>query len=231
MSPATRACIQFQLGGDGFGIPLENVREIVTAASIAAVPLAPPVVKGLANVRGRVVTLIDMGRVYGRTPTPLRRDDDRLAIVLAGFAASFPYLYMLRRRAQRFDRIEEQLPEALEFLARALRAGHPLAVTLELLGNEHEPPLAAELRITSDERNLGLSWEDAMRHLTQRVHTSVGASRTVHRHPRALETRERVLEQPLYGVALGLPLPTNETRPVVSESELEVSQRVHLAQA
>ncbi|MGH9660694.1 MAG: type II secretion system F family protein, partial [Bryobacteraceae bacterium] len=92
-----------------------------------------------------------------------------LALVLGGFAASFPYLYMLRRRAQRFFRIEEQLPEALEFLARALRAGHPLAVTIELLGSEHEPPLAAEMRITSDERKLGLSWEDALRHLTERV--------------------------------------------------------------
>ncbi len=83
MPPVTQACIQFQLGGDGFGIPLECVREIITAASIAVVPLAPPVVKGVANVRGRVVTLIDMGRVYDRAPTPARREDDQLANVLA----------------------------------------------------------------------------------------------------------------------------------------------------
>ena len=83
MPPATQVCVQFQLGGDGFGIPLHCVREIITATSIAVVPLAPPVVKGVANVRGRVVTLIDMGRVYGRSHLPARRDDDQLAIVLA----------------------------------------------------------------------------------------------------------------------------------------------------
>lgn len=83
MSPATRPCIQFQLGDDGFGVPLDCVREVITAAAIACVPLAPPVVKGVANVRGRVVTLIDMGRVYGRPPVPARREDDRIAIVLA----------------------------------------------------------------------------------------------------------------------------------------------------
>lgn len=83
MAPATRPCIQFQLGGDGYGIPLDCVREIIPAASIASVPLAPPIVKGVANVRGRVVTLIDMGRVYGRPMNPARREDDQLAIVLA----------------------------------------------------------------------------------------------------------------------------------------------------
>ena len=92
-----------------------------------------------------------------------------LALVLSAIAAVSPYFYILRRRSKRFDLIEEQLPEALDFLARALRAGHPFSVTLELLSNENAPPLSAEMKIVSDERKLGRSWDEALRSLTARV--------------------------------------------------------------
>src|SRR5262245_53530332 len=68
------------------------------------------------------------------------------------------------------------------------------------------------------------------RHLTERMDTGIGPARTVHRHGCAFEARERVLEQPLHRVALGLPLPAGETRAVLCERDLEVAMRVHLAQ-
>ncbi|MBK9166140.1 MAG: type II secretion system F family protein [Bryobacterales bacterium] len=86
--------------------------------------------------------------------------------VLAGLG---PYLYVLRRRAKRFARFEEAFPEALEFMARAMRAGHPFGVSLELLANENAPPLSTEIRIATEERRLGRSWEEALQHLTRRV--------------------------------------------------------------
>jgi tight adherence protein B len=88
----------------------------------------------------------------------------------AGLAAgAVPYLMVLRRRRKRLARFEDQFPDALDFLARALRAGHPFPVALEFLANESAAPLSVEMRITSDERRLGMSWDDAFRNLSQRV--------------------------------------------------------------
>jgi tight adherence protein B len=87
----------------------------------------------------------------------------------AGLAASMPYLYILRRRASRLTKFEEQFPDALDYLARALKAGHPFAAALEMLAGESQPPLAAEMRKTFDERQLGMSWEQALDNLANRV--------------------------------------------------------------
>jgi tight adherence protein B len=65
--------------------------------------------------------------------------------------------------------MEELLPDAMDFLARSLRAGHPFSVALEMLGAEKMPPLAAEIRKTAEERKLGLSWEAAFENLCRRV--------------------------------------------------------------
>ncbi len=89
-----------------------------------------------------------------------------LASVAVGVS---PYFYILRKRGQRFAELEAQLPDAMDFLARALRAGHPFAVSLEMLAQENAPPLSTEMRIATDERRLGRSWEDAFRNLTRRV--------------------------------------------------------------
>jgi len=84
-------------------------------------------------------------------------------------AALLPYLYVLWRRAKRFQQFEEQFPEALDYLSRAMRAGHPLAVSLEMLVAESFPPLSVEMRKTSDERNLGMAWDQALQDLARRV--------------------------------------------------------------
>jgi tight adherence protein B len=91
------------------------------------------------------------------------------AMPLAAIASAFPYMYVLRRRRKRFDLFEEQFPEALDFLARALRAGHPIAVSIELLAAENTPPLAAEMRTVADERRLGMPLEQALVNLSRRI--------------------------------------------------------------
>lgn len=83
--------------------------------------------------------------------------------------AFLPYFYVLQCRARRLAKIEEQLPEALDYLSRALRAGHPFAVCVEMLVDESLPPLAIEMRKTVDERKLGMSWDDALQNLARRV--------------------------------------------------------------
>jgi tight adherence protein B len=87
----------------------------------------------------------------------------------ACLAGSLPYLYILRKRASRLAQFEEQFPDALDYLARALKAGHPFAASLEMLANESQPPLGPEMRKTFDERQLGMSWEQALDNLATRV--------------------------------------------------------------
>jgi tight adherence protein B len=91
------------------------------------------------------------------------------AALAAGGVASLPYMFVLRRRAKRFRKFEEGLPDALESLARAMRAGHPFAAAMEIVASEAEPPLSAELRQASVEGNLGTSWDRALHNLCERV--------------------------------------------------------------
>ncbi|MCB1020309.1 MAG: type II secretion system F family protein, partial [Acidobacteria bacterium] len=91
------------------------------------------------------------------------------AVVVASTLAFAPVAYLRSVRAKRLKQVEEQLPEALEFISRALVAGHSLPMALELLADEIGPPLNQELRKTVDEYNLGLSMEQALDNLADRV--------------------------------------------------------------
>jgi tight adherence protein B len=92
-----------------------------------------------------------------------------VAVLVAALVAALPYLYILRRRAKRFRLFEENFPDALDSLARALRAGHPFAAGMEIVSSECEAPVSGELRKAAAEGNLGTSWEQALSNLTERV--------------------------------------------------------------
>jgi tight adherence protein B len=92
-----------------------------------------------------------------------------LDLLLTCGAVSLPYVYVLRLRAKRLEQFEQLFPDALDFLARSLRAGHPLPVCLELLAQEESPPLSTEMRITSEERKLGMPIDQALSNLAKRV--------------------------------------------------------------
>ena len=88
-----------------------------------------------------------------------------------GAAASVfaPYGYVLHLRAKRFMKFRENFPDALDSLARALRAGYPLSAGMEMIANETAPPVAGEIRRTSAEANLGRGWPHALENLGQRI--------------------------------------------------------------
>ena len=91
--------------------------------------------------------------------------------MLAAVGAATPIFYIRRRRRKRFQEIEEQLPEALDFVSRSTVAGHSLPMSLELLSDEAGPPLSHEMRKTVDEYNLGLPMSDALLNLARRLPT------------------------------------------------------------
>ncbi len=90
-------------------------------------------------------------------------------VVLAVVGALPPYLFILSRRKARFRKFEAQFPDALDSLARAMRAGHPFAGGMELLASECPAPLGLEIRRACDEWRLGLSWNQALDNLARRV--------------------------------------------------------------
>ena len=91
------------------------------------------------------------------------------AIVLAVLAASLPYLYVRKRRKKRLDTLEEQFPEALDFLSRSMRAGHAFTISFQMVGEELADPLGQEFRTLFNEQNLGATLEAALRNFSERV--------------------------------------------------------------
>jgi tight adherence protein B len=89
-------------------------------------------------------------------------------LITVGVGA-LPYLYILHCRAKRFRRFEENFPEALDSLARSLRAGHPFPAAMEILAGESEQPVAGEMHQTAVEGNMGTSWDRALSNLAERM--------------------------------------------------------------
>lgn len=90
--------------------------------------------------------------------------------VLMGLGvAVFPFLRLMRARHQRLARFEEQLPDALIIMARALRAGHPFSDAMHLVAEEMAEPLAGEFRTTFMEINYGGDVRSALLGMLRRV--------------------------------------------------------------
>lgn len=80
-----------------------------------------------------------------------------------------PYYLIKRKRNQRNDLFREQLPEALDYISRSLRAGNPFSATIKLVSKEMPDPIATEFGITFDELNFGLELNHALHGLFERT--------------------------------------------------------------
>jgi tight adherence protein B len=93
---------------------------------------------------------------------------------LLGFAVGFyaPFVLMNMKRSKRQRMIALQLPEALDFLTRVLRAGHSLSIGLQMMGEELPHPLCEEFQKAYDQHSLGVSLEDSLREAATRIDSS-----------------------------------------------------------
>jgi len=87
----------------------------------------------------------------------------------AVFLAASPYLYLRRKRTRRLAAFEEQFPEALDFLARSMRAGHAFTISLRMASEDLPDPLGLEFRTLFNEQNLGAPLDTALYNLADRV--------------------------------------------------------------
>src|SRR6266404_2973693 len=89
---------------------------------------------------------------------------------LAGLVMFFiPFMWLLNKRRVRLKQFASQLPDALELVARALRAGHSLAAGMHVVAEEMPSPISDEFGRVYEEQNLGIPIEDSMRNICERV--------------------------------------------------------------
>lgn len=92
-----------------------------------------------------------------------------VALPAAAFGAALPLFYLQHLRGRRLARLERQLPDALDLVTRALRAGHSFASSVQMIGEEMAEPIAGEFRMVADEVNFGVSLQQALTNLSERV--------------------------------------------------------------
>lgn len=93
----------------------------------------------------------------------------KFAPFLGVFFGAIPFVWLIMKRKRRLRKFASQLPEALELIARALRAGHSLASGFSLVATEMSDPIGKEFGRTFEEQNLGMPMEEALENLTERV--------------------------------------------------------------
>ena len=92
-----------------------------------------------------------------------------LSVLVGVLLAVSPIFYLYILRETRFRRCDALVPEAVDLMARGLRAGHAVPAVLEMVGKEIAEPLASEFRALAEEQTLGLPLRDAMLNLVERV--------------------------------------------------------------
>jgi tight adherence protein B len=95
-------------------------------------------------------------------PLPVR-------LLVALLCMGIPHALLRRQRRVRLHKIEQQLPEAADFLARAMRAGHSFSNVLQMVGTELSEPLGGEFRAAHEEINYGVPMHEALTNLASRI--------------------------------------------------------------
>ena len=92
-----------------------------------------------------------------------------MALVGAAAGVMFPFFFVLRARAKRFMRFEEQMPDAIDMIQRALKAGHPFGQCLKLVAEDMQEPISREFELTFADMSYGNDPRRALFGLLQRV--------------------------------------------------------------
>lgn len=92
-----------------------------------------------------------------------------LSVILALLIGSLPVFYLYIKKNQRLKKFQTQLPEALDLMARSLRAGHAFSTGMNLASDEFDDPLGTEFNITLGEINFGIGVAEALTNLAGRI--------------------------------------------------------------
>lgn len=95
-----------------------------------------------------------------------------VSVVAGALGGTVPFLVLMNKRNKRQRMIADQLPDALDFLGRALRAGHSMVTAFQMMSEELPEPISGEFRRVFDQHSLGASLEDCLRAAAMRVEST-----------------------------------------------------------
>ena len=95
-----------------------------------------------------------------------------IAIVAGALGAYFPFLMLSQKRARRQRQLAMQLPEALDFLARVLQAGHSFSTGIQMMSEELPDPLRSEFQRCYEQHSLGQPLEDSLKDMATRIEST-----------------------------------------------------------
>ncbi|QJB55241.1 type II secretion system F family protein [Pseudodesulfovibrio sp. zrk46] len=122
--------------------------------------------KGSAGVYLLLCALLGMGGIYIGVSMAERI---WVAAILGYFFGSIPVQYLRFLKNRRMDRFQKQLPDALDLMSRALKAGHTFGGGMRMVADEFDDPMGSEMRTTLEEINFGMDVDRALSNLQSRV--------------------------------------------------------------
>jgi tight adherence protein B len=137
---------------------LPNAERLEALMQQAQVPITVAQLLTYSGVLGLVAGLL--GGLAGGVPT---------GVFGAVIGLSAPMLVILSKRQRRSNKLSEQLPDALDMMARSLKAGHALPSAFRLVSTEMPEPVSVEFGIAFEEQNLGASFERAVLQMSRRA--------------------------------------------------------------
>ena len=133
-----------------------RLARLIEQSGVVTTPGAVAAMSVSAGLTGALLMLLTLGSLPGA-----------IAAALAG--VSLPFLWLSRQRSRRMKRFEEQFPEALDLLSRAIRAGHAFQTAMGMVADELPAPVGVEFKKAFDQQNFGLPLRDALTQLSERV--------------------------------------------------------------
>jgi tight adherence protein B len=118
---------------------------------------------------GKFVAISAAAAMVGLAIAAVLRIHPALLPLIGLFTASLPLMWLLLRRKRRLKTFAAQLPDALEMLARTLRAGQSLAFGFNLVASEMPLPISKEFGRIFEEQHLGLPLDESLRDMTNRI--------------------------------------------------------------
>jgi len=153
--------------------PLSTVpalQQMLTRADFVRRPLERTIAQaGLQVTVGQVILASGFAAVIVFAATLYFTKEAWIAVVPAIVIGCVPFLLVRRAGRRRIAKFEEQFPEAIDLIARALRAGHALTTGLGMVVEEMADPVRSEFRLLHDRQNFGMPLPDALKSLAERM--------------------------------------------------------------
>jgi tight adherence protein B len=118
---------------------------------------------------GTILAVSVLALVLGSWIASFFMPTDAFSFLVGILLAVSPIIYLYIVREIRFRKCDALLPEAVDLMARGLRAGHAVSAVLEMVGREMAEPIAGEFRALAEEQALGLPLRDALLNLIERM--------------------------------------------------------------